>query len=98
MTLRTTRRTSTLVATTLSLTLLATACGGSDDSAAGGDLPAEGCDSFADYTGNEGTEVSIYASIVDIEGERLQNAWADFASCTGIDISYEASSEFEAQL
>ena len=40
----------------------------------------------------------IYSPIRDAEADLLEESWAEFTDCTGIDISYEGSGEFEAQL
>ncbi|WP_413320857.1 ABC transporter substrate-binding protein [Agrococcus sp. 1P02AA] len=66
----------------------------------GGSAPAtaEGCEAYADYGTFEGGEVSIYGTILDAEADRLNESWAEFADCTGIEIVYEGSSEFEAQI
>ncbi|MTE23468.1 ABC transporter substrate-binding protein [Microbacterium sp. ZXX196] len=43
-------------------------------------------------------EVTIYGTIVDTEAELLEESWADWEEETGIDIVYEGSQEFEAQI
>ncbi|WP_017589197.1 ABC transporter substrate-binding protein [Nocardiopsis ganjiahuensis] len=55
------------------------------------------CSPYEQWEDTGGT-VSVYASIRDEEGDRLEESWADFAACTGITIQYEGSGEFEAQL
>lgn len=42
--------------------------------------------------------VTIYGTISDTEAELLEESWAAFEEETGIDIQYEASKEFEAQI
>ncbi len=42
--------------------------------------------------------MSIYSSIRDIEADRYVNAFADFERCSGIDVTWEGTGEFEAQL
>ncbi len=69
--------------------------GGEED--AGGDMAA-GCEAYADYMGNEGTTVNVFTSILPPEQQLFEEAWAQFEECTGIDIVYEASDQFEAQL
>ncbi|WP_072315170.1 ABC transporter substrate-binding protein [Agrococcus sp. Marseille-P2731] len=66
----------------------------------GGSAPAaaEGCETYADYGTFDGAEVSAYGTILDAEADRLNESWAEFEECTGIDIVYEGSSEFEAQI
>lgn len=62
-------------------------------SAASGD-----CADYADYGTFEGASVSLYGTILDEEANRLNQSWAQFEECTGIDIEYEGSAEFEAQI
>lgn len=84
------------IASVLGLALTATACGGSDSKNDKADSPE--CAAYKEYQGHSGKKVSIYASIRDLEADRLQNSWKEFADCTGIKINYEGSGEFEAQL
>jgi len=66
-----------------------------------GDIAAEGpedCSPYEDYGTFDGEEVTIGGTIQDEEAERLEQSWADFASCTGIEIDYQGSQEFEAQI
>jgi len=77
--------------------------GSADPSAApgateGGAPAAEGCEAYADYGTFEGAEVNVYGTILNEEQERLNESWVDFEECTGIDIVYEGSAEFEAQI
>ncbi|WEK12480.1 MAG: ABC transporter substrate-binding protein [Candidatus Microbacterium phytovorans] len=51
--------------------------------------------------GSEGTDdnvVTVYGTIADTEAELLEQSWADFEAESGIDIKYESSKEFEAQI
>ena len=59
---------------------------------------AAGCEAYADYMGNEGASVSIFTSILPPEQGLFEQSWSEFESCTGIDIVYEGSDQFEAQL
>jgi alpha-glucoside transport system substrate-binding protein len=59
---------------------------------------AAGCEAYADYLGNEGTTVEIYTTIVDPEASLFIESFADFEECTGIDIEWNGSQEFEAQI
>ncbi|KQO02939.1 MULTISPECIES: ABC transporter substrate-binding protein [unclassified Arthrobacter] len=81
----------------LSVSLLALAgCGsGGNDSAGSGDAD---CADYETYGTFDGAEVSVYSTIVDLEAELLENSWADFAECTGIEVAYEGSKEFETQI
>lgn len=60
-------------------------------------VPA-GCEAYAAYTGNEGTSVTLFTSVLPPEQQRYEEAWKPFEDCTGIDIVYEGSDQFEAQL
>lgn len=81
------------------LTLTLSACGtGGDGDGGGGEEPAADCAAYEEYGTFDGEEVSVYSTIVDIEAERLENSWADFAECTGAEIVYEGSKEFETQI
>ena len=95
------KRRSVALAGGLSLALVLSACGTGedDDSGGGGDnnaAPAAGCEDFADYEGS-GT-VTVYTSIRDQEADDYVESYKKFEECTGIDIAYEGSGEFEAQL
>ncbi len=59
---------------------------------------AAGCEAYSGYMGNEGASVSIFTSILPPEQGLFEQAWSEFESCTGIDIVYEGSDQFEAQL
>lgn len=85
--------------TTLSMAgvsaLALTGCVGDMDPQANEDVD---CAPYEQYGTFEGQEVSIYATILDVEADRLNESWADFEACTGIDVAYEGSSEFETQI
>ncbi len=107
------RRGAALVMGGAAATLLLAACGGGDSSSseasseaaatteasaeAGGDVAA-GCEAYADYMGNDGTSVTLFTSVLPPEQQRYEDAWKPFEDCTGIDIVYEGSDQFEAQL
>lgn len=63
-----------------------------------GDAVAAGCEAYEAYMGSEGGSVTLFTSILPPEQQLFEQAWADFESCTGIDIVYEGSDQFEAQL
>lgn len=52
---------------------------------------------FGDFT-EERPSVSIYTPITDAEADSYEAAWAPFVECTGIQVMYEGSNEFEAQI
>ena len=89
-------RQALVIASALALALGATACSGESDSGLDPDSPE--CAPYADYQGHDGKSVSIYASIRDTEADLLEQSWKQFEDCTGIEIEYEGSGEFEAQL
>lgn len=68
--------------------------------AASSEAPAveAGCEPYAAYGSQPGTSVTIFTSILPPEQQLFEQSWADFEKCTGIDIVYEGSDQFEAQL
>jgi alpha-glucoside transport system substrate-binding protein len=89
------RRRSTIGVATLAVAALAlSGCApAAEETAATGD-----CAAYADYLGNEGTEVEMYTTIVSPEADLFQESFAEFEECTGITINWNGSQEFEAQL
>lgn len=59
---------------------------------------AAGCEDYAVYGDLSGTSVSVYTSIVEPESVDQEESYKKFEECTGADIVYEGSREFEAQL
>ncbi|QIK82272.1 ABC transporter substrate-binding protein [Sanguibacter sp. HDW7] len=57
-----------------------------------------GCEDYAVYGDLSGKTVSIYTSIVELEGEDQKESYKQFEECTGATIDYEGSREFEDQL
>ena len=58
------------------------------------DAPASGPGDFGEADG----VVTIYGTIADTEAELLEQSWADWETENDIDIQYESSKEFEAQI
>ena len=89
------RRRSAIGVATLAVAALAlSGCApAAEDTDATGD-----CAAYADYLGNEGTEVEMYTTIVSPEADLFQESFAEFEECTGITINWNGSQEFEAQL
>lgn len=90
-----------LVAGTIGLALVATACGSPETKPAadgGGSSTSPECAAFSQYGKHEGKTVSVYSPIRDAEADLFEQAWKPFAECTGIKISYEGTGEFEAQI
>jgi alpha-glucoside transport system substrate-binding protein len=111
MSIPTRRRGAALLVGASAAMLLLAACGGSstsDDSTSaasssatdGGSTaaPAEGCEAYASYGTFDGAKVTLFTSILPPEQQKFETAWAEFEKCTGIDIVYEGSDQFEAQL
>jgi len=63
----------------------------------GGNADAD-CGPYEQYGTFDNKDVSISGTILDLEADRLVDSWTDFESCTGINIEYQGSSEFEAQI
>ena len=88
------RRRLAVLATVVSVSLLAAAC--SDDEKDSGST-----DNSTVTTGDkpfDGKVVTIFSSIRDVEADRLETAWAPFEEATGIDIQHEGSATFEDDL
>lgn len=90
------RRRVMVLAGLASLALVASGCSGGDSASTDRDSAA--CADYQAYQGHDGTTVSAYGSIRDVEEDLLNQAWDQFEKCTGINIEYEGSGEFEAQL
>ncbi|ALJ21294.1 ABC transporter substrate-binding protein [Microbacterium sp. No. 7] len=74
--------------------LVLTACSGGPGS--GGTTGNGGSGSTGG--GDEKAVVTIYGTIADTEAELLEQSWADWEEENNIDIQYESSKEFEAQI
>lgn len=96
------RRALAAVAGGASLALVLTACGGSgggdETSGSSGEASSIDCAPYEEFGDIDGTTVHVYTSIVDPEGATMQTSFEPFTECTGVEIDYEASREFEAQL
>ena len=96
-------RATAVTAGLLGLTLAVSACGtGGEEApapeAAGGGALPEGCEDFEEYGAQNGQTVNIYSSIRDEEADRYLSAFSEFERCTGIDVQWQGTGEFEAQL
>ncbi|GAA2721470.1 ABC transporter substrate-binding protein [Cellulomonas aerilata] len=100
------KRRSAAIASGLGLALALAACSGPPGSeegagAAGGGEAAEGCEDYQQFIemGDlDGTEVEVYTTITGDEAEAQEASYEEYERCTGSEISYEASDEFEAQI
>ncbi len=101
-----TRRGVAAVSGVLGMSVVLAACGGDDGDAtdvAGGEGAVDyDCADFDRYTSEygdlEGTEVTIYSTITPPEDQSHIDSYVPFEECTGVDVTYESSDEFEAQL
>ncbi|MFC7581709.1 ABC transporter substrate-binding protein [Schaalia naturae] len=82
------------LAAALGLTGL-TACSSGSQS---GSSSSADCSAYESYGDLSGSSVSIYSPYTGADQERLENSWADFSTCTGVEIVYEGSSDFESQV
>lgn len=71
--------------------------GGSGDTVDAADLSID-CAPYEEFGDLEGETVSVYTSIVDPEDQPQIDSYVPFEECTGVDVQYEGSREFEAQL
>lgn len=68
---------------------------------AGGTSPGEGkaeCEQLTQFGDLTGTSVSVYTSIIAPEDAAQKKSYELFTECTGAEVEYEGSSEFETQL
>ena len=86
----------------LAVALTATACGSSDDGggddAAGGTTSSIDCAPYEAFGDIKGKTVTVYTSITAPEDAPHIASYQPFVDCTGAEIKYEGSKEFEAQL
>ena len=88
------RRVFIPVAAAAAVALGLTGCVG-DEAADTSDID---CSPYESYGTFDGDEVSISGTIVEVEADRLNESWADFAACTGMTIDYQGTQEFEANI
>jgi len=88
------RRVIITVAAATAIGLTLSGCVGDEAPGASG----ADCDTYSDYGSFDGENVTISGTIVEAEADRLVESWADFASCTGMDIEYQGTQEFEANI
>ena len=86
----------------LAVALTASACGSSSDD--GGDTAESGstssidCAPYTAFGDLKGKTVTVYTSITAPEDAPHIASYKPFVDCTGVEIKYEGSKEFEAQL
>ncbi|MDT0268603.1 ABC transporter substrate-binding protein [Streptomyces sp. DSM 44915] len=99
----TTRRTTLAVALTTAVALAAgcSSAPAAEEAETGTATPAgddDACAGYAGQRGHEGTTVSLFSPIRGAEAERFQESWATFTECTGIQLDYQGSDDFEARI
>jgi alpha-glucoside transport system substrate-binding protein len=96
------RRRSVAIIGVAAAALLLAACGGSDSGSTASPSATNtdpACADYAEYGSHEGTKVTVFTSILPPEQQKFEDVVeAQFEECTGIDIVYEGSDQFEAQL
>lgn len=98
------RRLAPMLASASAVALLLGACGadsldgGGSGAGSDGDGSDVDCSPFEEYGTFEGESVSIFSSIREVEADQLEESWADFEDCTGIQVEHNGSGEFEQQL
>ena len=60
--------------------------------------PGTGGGGGGESGGDDGNVVTVYGTISDTEADLLEESWAEWEEENDIDIEYEASKEFEAQI
>ena len=86
---------------TAALALAGCGGGGDDNKSAGGTSPGEGkaeCAGLTQFGDLTGKKVHVYTSIVAPEDKSQKDSYKLFTTCTGANVEYEGSKEFEAQL
>jgi alpha-glucoside transport system substrate-binding protein len=99
--LRRPSRGTAVIGAAMGLSLVLAGCSGSNVAGNGGGNAAasgEDCAAFAQYGDLSGTRVTLYTSIVSPEDQPHIDSYRPFEECTGAQIVYEGSKEFEAQL
>ena len=97
---RSARRTS-LLAVALGAGLVLAGCSGSNVAGDGGGASGssnQDCAAYTQYGDLTGKRITIYTSIVAPEDQPHIESYKPFEECTGAQVVYEGSKEFEAQL
>ncbi|CAM3211675.1 ABC transporter substrate-binding protein [Stackebrandtia soli] len=94
------RRLATIAVGGLGLALVAASCGAPENNASDklsdDELDCANYEQFGSY--KDGESVTIYSPITAAEADAFEAAWAPFQECTGLEIVYDGSNEFEAQI
>lgn len=97
------RRSAMLISSLVAVSLGVAACGSSEDGndadpAASGSKSTIDCKPYEAFGDIKGKTVTVYTSITAPEDEPHIKSYQPFVDCTGVEIKYEGSKEFEAQL
>src|SRR3712207_3181319 len=99
--LRRPSRTTALLGAALGMSLVLAGCGGSNVGGGTGSGTASGgaeCAAYQQYGDLSGKRITLYTSIVAPEDQPHIDSYKAFERCTGAQVVYEGSKEFEAQL
>jgi alpha-glucoside transport system substrate-binding protein len=91
-------RATGVLAAALGVSLVLAGCGGSNVAGGGGQAPAQDCTAYEQYGDLSGKRITIYTSITSPEDEPHIRSYERFQECTGAQVVYEGSKEFEAQI
>jgi len=92
------RRRAFALAGAAALAIAVSGCGNNNSGGGSSDTTSAECQPYAAYKVSSKKTVSVYATIRDIEADRLHQSWAQFEKCTNIKIDYEGTGEFETQI
>ena len=98
------RRRGTAIGALLAAGLVLAGCADSNDGetqTAGGTSPGQGkagCEQLEQFGDLSGRSVDVYTSIIAPEDASQKDSYTLFTECTGAEVNYEGSKEFEAQL
>jgi alpha-glucoside transport system substrate-binding protein len=92
------RRRAFALAGAAALAIAVSGCGNNNNSGGSSNNTSPECQPYAAYKVSSKKTVSVYATIRDIEADRLHQSWAQFEKCTNIKIDYEGTGEFETQI
>lgn len=98
------KRTKPLVALGVAAAMVSMAAcsadGTGDDQETTGDASptAAECEAYEAYGDLSGTTINVYAGFTGAQGDQLDASFETFRQCTGADVVYEGSDEFEAQI
>ena len=98
--LRRPTRASSVLAAALGVSLVLAGCGGSNVAGGGGGGQASetDCTAYEQYGDLSGRRITLYTSITSPEDEPHIRSYEKFQECTGAQVVYDGSKEFEAQI